>query len=74
LVGVPVLRLDRCPGAIVRASRAFAGTGTFLSTPPGELKDIVLQSNVLDSAQKPTEESAAPDAAQTQTLRDETRP
>jgi hypothetical protein len=74
LAGVPVVRLDRCPGAIVRASRAFAGTGTFLSTPPGELKDIVLQGNVLDSAQKPTEESAGPDAAQTPTLRNETRP
>jgi hypothetical protein len=71
LAGVPVLRLERCPGAIVRASRAFSGTGTFLSTPLGELKDIVLQGNVLDSAQKPTEESAAPDAAQTQTLRNE---
>jgi len=74
LAGVPVVRLERCPGAIVRASRAFAGTGTFLSTPPGELKDIVLQGNVLDGAQRPTEESAAPDALQLSTLRNQTSP
>jgi hypothetical protein len=69
LAGVPVVRLEHCPGAIVRASRAFAGTGTFLSTPPGELQGIVLQGNVLDGAQKPTEESAAPDTPQISTLR-----
>jgi hypothetical protein len=74
LAGVPVVRLERCPGAIVRASRAFAGTGTFLSTPPGELKDIVLQGNVLDAAQRPTEESAAPDAPQISTLRNQISP
>ena len=38
LADVPVVRLDRCPGAIVRDSRAFDGTGTFLSVGPGELK------------------------------------
>lgn len=55
--GAPVIRLDRCPGAIVRNSRAFAGTGTFLSTGPGELKAIVLLGNALGSAKKATEES-----------------
>ncbi len=60
LAGVPVLRLDHCPGAIIQASRAFAGTGTFLSTAIGELKAIVLQGNILDGAQKPTEEAAPP--------------
>jgi polygalacturonase len=54
----PVIRLDHCPGAVVRNSRAFAGTGTFLSTGPGELKKIVLAGNALDRAAKPTEESA----------------
>lgn len=54
----PVLRVERCPGAIVRASRAFAGTGTFLSTPPGELKNIVLEGNALTSALKSTEEAS----------------
>ena len=53
----PVIRLDRCPGAIVRASRAFAGTGTFLSTGPRELKGIVLEGNALSSARKATEEA-----------------
>lgn len=31
----PVIRLDRCEGAIVRASRAWAGTDVFLSEKPG---------------------------------------
>jgi polygalacturonase len=61
LAGSPVIRLDRCPGAIVRDSHAFAGTGTFLSVAPGELKGIVLQGNVLDSARQPTEEAPAPE-------------
>ena len=34
LADVPVVRMDRCPGAILRNSRAFGGTGTFLSTNP----------------------------------------
>jgi polygalacturonase len=55
----PVVRLDRSPGAIVRASRAFEGTGTFLSTGPGELKSIVLEGNVLGSARRPTVEVKA---------------
>jgi polygalacturonase len=54
---VPVVRLDRCPGAIVRGSSAIPGTGTFLSVAPGELKTIVLEGNALAGARKPTEES-----------------
>ena len=45
-------------GAIVRSSRAYAGTDTFLSVAPGELKSIVLQGNSLTGARKPSEESA----------------
>jgi polygalacturonase len=56
---IPVIRLDRCPGAIVRGTRAFAGTGTFLSVAPGELKSVVLQGNTLSGARKAAEESAA---------------
>jgi len=55
--GIPVIRLDRCPGAIVRDSRAFAGTGTFLSVGPGELKKVVLMGNALGNARKAVEES-----------------
>jgi polygalacturonase len=55
----PVVRLDRSPGAIVRASRASEGTGMFLSTGPGELKSIVLEGNALDSARRPTVEVKA---------------
>jgi polygalacturonase len=56
--GAPVIRLDRCPGAIVRASRAFDGTGTFLTAGPGELKTLLLEGNFLGKAQKPSLESA----------------
>lgn len=54
----PVIRLDRCPGALVRGARAFAGTEIFLSAAPGELKSIVLQNNALSPARKPAEEAA----------------
>lgn len=59
VAGSPVVRLERCDGAIVRDSRAFAGTGTFLSVGPGELKKITLEANSLGSAEKATEETAA---------------
>jgi polygalacturonase len=58
VAGSPVIRLDRCPGATVRASRAFAGTGTFLAVAPGELKSIVLEGNTLGNAKQATEETA----------------
>ena len=54
----PVIRLDRCAGAVVRASKAFAGAGTFLSTDHGGLKQVVLEGNVVGKARKATEESA----------------
>src|SRR6185436_1421201 len=38
LEGFPVIRLDNSPGTIIRGSKAFAGTGAFLSTAPGEVK------------------------------------
>ena len=57
LADTPVVRLDRCPGAIVRGSRAFSGTGTFVSTAPGELKEIVLDGNTVGLARKPVEEA-----------------
>jgi hypothetical protein len=58
LADVPVIRLDRCPGAILRSSRAFAGTGTFLSTAMGELKSMVLEGNAFTSARTATAEAA----------------
>ena len=57
----PVVRLDHCPGAIIRNSRAYAGTDKFLSVAPGELKDTVLQNNSLSTAHQPTEEATAPE-------------
>jgi hypothetical protein len=57
LRGTPVIRLDRCPGAVVRDSRAVAGTDTFLSVGPGELPGVVLEGNALAAAQKATEET-----------------
>ncbi|MGD1019050.1 MAG: glycoside hydrolase family 28 protein [Verrucomicrobiia bacterium] len=59
LTNAPVVRLERCPGAIVRSSRALAGTGTFLSTPPGELKGVILEGNSFGNARTPTEEATA---------------
>ena len=59
LADMPVVRLDRSPGSIVRDSRAFTGTGTFLSTGPGELKSVMLEGNVLGSARRPTVEVKA---------------
>jgi polygalacturonase len=53
---VPVVRLDHCPGAIIRSSRALPGTGVFLSTGPGEMKALVLEGNALGAARKPSEE------------------
>ena len=53
----PVVRLDNCPSAIVRDSRAFPGTVTFLSVGTGELKNIVLLDNALNSALRQTEET-----------------
>lgn len=58
LAKMPVIRLDRCPGALVRGAKASAGTGTFLSVAPGELKTVVLEGNALNGAKKPAEESA----------------
>ena len=57
----PVLRLDRCPGAVVRNCTAFPGTGTFLSVAPGELKRVVLEGNALGNARRKAEESRASD-------------
>jgi hypothetical protein len=50
---MPVIRLDRCPGTIIRDSRAFPGTNTFLSVLPGELQTLVLESNFLKKAKTP---------------------
>ena len=56
VAGMPVIRLEHCSGAILRNSRAYAGTAVFLSVSPGELKNVALAGNVLSGAQKPTEE------------------
>ena len=55
----PVVRLDNCPDAVVRNSRAIAGTGIFLSTAPGELKNIILEGNALSAAREAKEEKTA---------------
>ena len=54
----PVIRLDNCSGATVRNSKAFAGTGTFLSVGAGEMKSVVMEGNALGGAKKAAEESA----------------
>lgn len=59
--GQPVVRLDRCAGAVLRDSRAYAGTGTFLLTGPGELKNVTLVGDVLGLAARPAAEAAGSD-------------
>jgi hypothetical protein len=59
LTDAPVIRLDHCPGAILRSSRAFPGTRVFLSTLPGELSGITLVGNVLRDARQGAEEIRA---------------
>jgi polygalacturonase len=65
VAGMPVIRLDGTPGAIVQGSKTFPGTGTFLATAPGEMKSLVIEGNFLGNAKVPQEETAnpAPDSA-----------
>jgi polygalacturonase len=49
----PVIRLERCSGAVIRGSRASEETGAFLSVPPGQLKEITLENNALGNARQP---------------------
>ena len=50
----PVVRLERCSGAVIRGSRASEETGVFLSVPPEQLKEIILENNALGGARQPT--------------------
>ncbi len=59
LAETPVIRLEATPGAIVRDSRAFPGTGAFLSIPPGESKSVELEGNVLGNVLTPVSTSVA---------------
>jgi polygalacturonase len=52
--GLPVIRLDRCPDAIVRGGGAYDAHGVFLSVGAGEAKNVVLE-----PARLPLEEKAA---------------
>jgi polygalacturonase len=52
----PVVRLTKSPGAVLRDSRAYAGTGVFLSAGAGELKSVMLLDNALQTATVQTEE------------------
>jgi hypothetical protein len=57
LQGVPVVRLEDTPGAILRDSRAFPATEIFLSTNTGEQKNIILQGKRIGKCKHPTKES-----------------
>jgi hypothetical protein len=59
LPGTPVIRLDSCLRVILRNSRAFPGTSTFLSGAPGQLRNVILEGNDLTPAQNAEEESAS---------------
>jgi polygalacturonase len=57
----PVIRLDGCPGAVIRNCRAYAGTDLFLAAAPGELKSLVLEGNAFNGARTATAESPGSD-------------
>jgi polygalacturonase len=50
--GTPVVRLDRCPGALVRPGMRYGGTAMFLSAGPGELKNLRVEGGPLSSESK----------------------
>lgn len=52
----PVIRLTQSLGAILRNSRAFPGTGVFLSAEQGELQTLHLQNNFFGLAATPAVE------------------
>jgi polygalacturonase len=52
----PVVRLTKSAGATLRDSRAYQGTGVFLSVGVGELKSVALLDNALERATVATEE------------------
>jgi polygalacturonase len=58
VAAMPVIRLDRVTRALIQGSRAWPGTATFLSTAPGSLKSVELDSNRLSAAKTQTEESS----------------
>jgi polygalacturonase len=58
LATAPAIRLDRVTRALIQGSRAWPGTGAFLSAGPGLLKSVMLQGNDLGAAKTQTEESA----------------
>ena len=55
VAGAPVIRLSDSVGAILRNSRAFAGTGTFLSVARDSVKTIFMNGNALGNATVPVE-------------------
>ena len=55
---MPVVRLDRVTRTLIQGSRAWPGTGTFLSAAPGLLKSVVLDANDLAAAKTQAEESS----------------
>jgi polygalacturonase len=57
LTNTPVIRIESCPGAIIRNCKTFTGTDIFLSTAPKQLKYITLVGNVTTNATKITEEN-----------------
>lgn len=59
LANVPVIRLDNCRGTILWDSKTFEGTDIFLSTAPGELKNVIQAGNITTNAKKITDEVAA---------------
>jgi polygalacturonase len=57
VAGSPLIRMTNSQGAILEQSRAFPGTGTFLSTGKGELSTVRMLGNLLEDAKVAKEEN-----------------
>ncbi len=57
---VPMIRVERSPGALVRNGRAALGTSVFVSVPPGERADVIMENNHVSGNTKALEEWTGP--------------
>jgi polygalacturonase len=55
--GAPVVRLDDCPGSIIRSGRAWPGTEIFLSEKPNAAGETILDTAYLGNAKQARVES-----------------
>jgi polygalacturonase len=57
VVNTPVIRIESCPGTVVRNCKAYPDTDIFLSVKPNELEDIMMTGNASTNAKSLIQES-----------------